>query len=64
MYNNDLIVFWCEVTWELSSLILPLELDLSDDGSFVQVFVDRPFLIDGRWVAKFYSCFAYSLIYV
>lgn len=24
------------------------ELDLSDDGSFVQMFVDRPFLIDGR----------------
>ncbi|XP_062596927.1 probable tubulin polyglutamylase ttll-15 isoform X2 [Saccostrea cucullata] len=24
------------------------DLDLSDEGSFVQVFVDRPFLIDGR----------------
>ncbi|XP_061172452.1 probable tubulin polyglutamylase ttll-15 [Saccostrea echinata] len=24
------------------------ELDLSDEGSFVQVFVDQPFLIDGR----------------
>ncbi|XP_062615764.1 probable tubulin polyglutamylase ttll-15, partial [Saccostrea cucullata] len=24
------------------------ELDLSEEGSFVQVFVDRPFLIDGR----------------
>lgn len=33
-----------------------LELDLSDDGSFVQMFVDRPFLIDGRWVAKFHPC--------
>lgn len=33
-----------------------VELDLSDDGSFVQMFVDRPFLIDGRWVAKFHPC--------
>lgn len=53
MYNNNLMLSGVRVIF---SSDFALELDLSDDGSFVQMFVDRPFLIDGRWVAKFHPC--------
>lgn len=53
MYNNNLMLSGVRVIF---SSDFALELDLSDDGSFVQMFVDRPFLIDGRWVAKFDPC--------